>query len=139
MCRHGHPGSKPNGVRKLYDEVLVANTELQQIWHKRPPFLRADAPIKPEWPASVVHLRRAFTISFARSVSPGFYLATSVSFIEISQYFTIHRHFQLKSFRDDAYSVTRVSRQSRTKLPQRLTMHLDILPFGCKKQSQNVH
>lgn len=26
-----------------------------------------------------------------------------------SQYFTIHRHFQLKSFRDDAYSVTRVS------------------------------
>ncbi|KAK9425599.1 putative Zn(2)-C6 fungal-type domain-containing protein [Seiridium unicorne] len=91
MCRHGHPGSDPSKVRGLYDEVLKANAELQQLWNRRPDFLRMDAPLRPEWPSSVPHLRRLFAISFARS------------------YFTIHRHFQLKSFRDDTYSVTRIS------------------------------
>ncbi|KAH6652492.1 hypothetical protein BKA67DRAFT_566701 [Truncatella angustata] len=91
MCRHGHPGSDPRKVRMLYDEVLAANAELQRLWNRRPDFYRMEAPLRPEWPNSVPHLRRLFAISFARS------------------YFAIHRHFQLKSFRDDAYSVTRIS------------------------------
>jgi hypothetical protein len=69
MCRHGHPGHDQGKVKELYDEVLSANAQLQQLWHRRPDYLRAEAPLRPEWPSQVVHLRRAFAISFARSVS----------------------------------------------------------------------
>lgn len=69
MCRHGHPGSDPSKIKSLYDEVLAANAELQQLWSRRPDFYRMDAPLRPEWPQFVPHLRRLFAISFARTVS----------------------------------------------------------------------
>lgn len=69
MCRHGHPGNDPRKIRVLYDEVLSANAELQHLWHRRPDFFRMEAPLRPEWPSSVPHLRRLFAISFARAVS----------------------------------------------------------------------
>ncbi|KAF7533669.1 hypothetical protein G7054_g6881 [Neopestalotiopsis clavispora] len=69
MSRHGPPGNDPRKIKILYDEVLSANAELQQLWHRRPDFFRMEAPLRPEWPSTVPHLRRLFAISFARSIS----------------------------------------------------------------------
>lgn len=42
MCRVGHPDESQDGLRRLYDEVISADSELKQIMQNLPTFFRGD-------------------------------------------------------------------------------------------------
>ncbi|CAM1508991.1 Fc.00g027300.m01.CDS01 [Cosmosporella sp. VM-42] len=87
----GHPKTSSDGLRNLYEQVLRADEELRHSWRELPIFLR-DESIEFELPPyRVSHLKRIHHLSMAHKI------------------FTIHRHFQLQSFKDNWYAHTRMS------------------------------
>ncbi|KPM46307.1 hypothetical protein AK830_g139 [Neonectria ditissima] len=94
MCRIGHPKSTPGGLQKIYDQVLKADKELNQVYADMPSFFK-PGPRQPDpgsgCPPYVSHLASASLLSMAHKV------------------LTIHRHFQLQSFRDRSFAYTQLS------------------------------
>lgn len=42
MCRVGHPDESQDGLRRLYDEVISADSELKKIMQNLPTFFRGN-------------------------------------------------------------------------------------------------
>lgn len=42
MCRVGHPDQSQDGIRRLYDEVISADSELKQIMQNIPTFFSGN-------------------------------------------------------------------------------------------------
>ena len=42
MCRAGHPDESQDGLRRLYDEVISADSELKKIMQNLPIFFRGN-------------------------------------------------------------------------------------------------
>ncbi|KAL6240230.1 hypothetical protein RBB50_012877 [Rhinocladiella similis] len=91
MCSLGHPNRVQNGIRDIYGEVLLADSLLKEIIQEMPSFLREEVPSVQQDHHHVEQQRRALQLALAH------------------KFFTLHRHFQVISFKDPWFTYTRVS------------------------------
>lgn len=67
----GHPEKSSDGIYKLYDQVLLADEELRDVWRKMPKFLHDENIELAEWPHNVAHIKRIHHLSMAHKVFRG--------------------------------------------------------------------
>ncbi|KAH8721713.1 hypothetical protein BGZ61DRAFT_515962 [Ilyonectria robusta] len=94
MCSVGHPGNITDGLQKIYDQVLWADKELNKTYADMPSFLKVtsqEPASKSGCPPYIGLLASAALLSMAHKI------------------LTVHRHFQLRSFRDRTYAYTQLS------------------------------
>ncbi|PYI12916.1 hypothetical protein BO99DRAFT_486158 [Aspergillus violaceofuscus CBS 115571] len=91
MCQQGHPNKVDDGLRKLYTEVIQADRDLRELMNKMPSFFRG-----PTTSSSMQEVH----IKFQREV---LFLALAHKF------YSVHRHFQIPSFKDPWFAYTKVS------------------------------
>ncbi|KAF4465666.1 hypothetical protein FALBO_7492 [Fusarium albosuccineum] len=91
-CSEGHPKDQPDGLRRIYEQVLWADRELNRIYADMPPFLKPGSQHPTpgtSCPSYVEHLASISMLSMAH------------------KYLSIHRHFILQSFKDKHFAYTR--------------------------------
>ncbi|KAJ3545003.1 hypothetical protein NM208_g506 [Fusarium decemcellulare] len=91
-CSEGHPKDQPDGLRRIYDQVLWADQELNRIYATMPSFLKPGSrhpTSETSYPSYVSHLASISMLSMAH------------------KYLSIHRHFILQSFKDKHFAYTR--------------------------------
>ncbi|KAL2823905.1 putative C6 transcription factor [Aspergillus cavernicola] len=91
MCQQGHPDGVEDGLRKLYSEVIKADRELRQLMDKMPSFFRTAPEAPTMLPAHVRYQREVLSLALAH------------------KFYSIHRHFQIPSFKDPWFAYTKVS------------------------------
>ncbi|PYH78575.1 hypothetical protein BO82DRAFT_385709 [Aspergillus uvarum CBS 121591] len=91
MCQQGHPNSVDDGLRKLYTDVIQVDQDLGELMKKMPTFFRG-----PTTSSSMQEVH----IKFQREV---LFLALAHKF------YSVHRHFQIPSFKDPWFAYTKVS------------------------------
>ncbi|KAH7121768.1 hypothetical protein B0J13DRAFT_648543 [Dactylonectria estremocensis] len=91
MCSIGHPDSSPDGLERIYEQVLRADKELSQVYTDMPHFLK------------IPHQEPDHQSSCPSYVG----LLASISLLSMAhKVLTIHRHFQLQSFHDRRFAYT---------------------------------
>ncbi|KAL4951718.1 hypothetical protein BDW69DRAFT_201270 [Aspergillus filifer] len=95
MCQLGHPNGVDDGLRKLYSEVIRADQELRELMEKMPTFFRTDYHTSTvhqnQHPAHIRHQHRILSLALAH------------------KFYSIHRHFQIPSFKDPWFAYTKLS------------------------------
>ncbi|SPO07705.1 uncharacterized protein DNG_10400 [Cephalotrichum gorgonifer] len=91
LCSLGHPSKMVDGLRKLYEEVIIADSELKKIMKRMPVFYREDNANLDVLPPHITQQRRVMLLSMCH------------------KFLTIHRHFQVPSFKDPWFSFTKIS------------------------------
>ncbi|KAE8377608.1 hypothetical protein BDV26DRAFT_304886 [Aspergillus bertholletiae] len=91
MLTLGHPGQSQDGLVKLYEEVIHADSELKKIMKHMPRFYREDGVVDSQLPPHIAQQRQAAMMSMAH------------------KFFTVHRHFHVASFRNPWFSLTKLS------------------------------
>ncbi|KAL2832317.1 putative C6 transcription factor [Aspergillus pseudoustus] len=91
MCQQGHPNGVEDGLRKLYSEVLQADRELRELMNKMPSFYRNTPDAQTGHPAHVQHQGKVLSLALAH------------------KFYSIHRHFQIPSFKDPWFAYTKLS------------------------------
>uniref|UniRef100_A0A8H7TPI4 Transcription factor domain-containing protein n=1 Tax=Bionectria ochroleuca TaxID=29856 RepID=A0A8H7TPI4_BIOOC len=97
LCQAGFPGDLEDGLMKLYDQTTWADKELKKIYSNCASFLQYSPSLsghKGHENAPIVPLR---------------HLACVVLLSTAHKIFTVHRHFQLRSFRDTRFAYTQLS------------------------------
>ncbi|KAH7378229.1 hypothetical protein BKA66DRAFT_146951 [Pyrenochaeta sp. MPI-SDFR-AT-0127] len=89
-CTAGHPGDSHEGIMRLYDQTLWADSELKQKYRAMPSFFQSS------WTSSEI---------------PGYpnQLCSIQLLSTAHKIHTVHRYFQLQSFRDKAFAYTQQS------------------------------
>lgn len=101
MCSVGHPGNSPDRLQRIYDQVLWADRELNQVYADLPRFFKV-APESDTGPPS--------------NHPPYVGLVASVSLLSMAhKVLTVHRHFQLQSFQDRQFAYTQLTCVSMAK------------------------
>ncbi|KAE8151317.1 hypothetical protein BDV25DRAFT_152784 [Aspergillus avenaceus] len=90
MCAQGHPSQTPDGVKRLYEKVIQADTELRSIMKKVPVFFRSDQ-LDHTLPPHILQQRKVTLLSLSH------------------KFLSIHRHFQVSCFQDPWFSYTKLS------------------------------
>ncbi|KAL2816736.1 putative C6 transcription factor [Aspergillus granulosus] len=91
MCRQGHPNGVEDGLRKLYSEVIQADRELRELMNKMPSFYQSMPDAHTGHPAHVRHQHEVLLLALAH------------------KFYSIHRHFQIPSFKDPWFAYTKLS------------------------------
>lgn len=115
MCKVGFPGNLDDGLMKLYDQTSWADGELKKDYSSWPSFLQYSPPKTdqqqqqgtPNPSASTKHLASIALLSTAHKASNN-NTGSSLNAENNHQIFTVHRHFQLRSFRDRRFAYTQV-------------------------------
>ncbi|KAL4791921.1 hypothetical protein BDV19DRAFT_401014 [Aspergillus venezuelensis] len=94
LCQLGPPNGVDGGLHKLYAEVIRADQELRELMETMPTFFR-DSHSSPvhqnQHPAHIRHQHRVLSLAMAH------------------KFYSIHRHFQIPSFKDPWFAYTKVS------------------------------
>ncbi|KAL3493328.1 hypothetical protein BJX62DRAFT_223981 [Aspergillus germanicus] len=99
LCQQGHPDSVDDGLRRLYSEVIQADRELRELMEKMPSFFRNDLsalseyqhPNQHQHPAHIRHQHKVLSLALAH------------------KFYSIHRHFQIPSFKEPWFAYTKLS------------------------------
>ncbi|KAL4971698.1 hypothetical protein BDW66DRAFT_164909 [Aspergillus desertorum] len=91
MCQQGHPNEVEDGLRKLYSEIILADRELRELMDKMPSFYRDTSDDASGHPARIRHQHKVLSLALAH------------------KFYSLHRHFQIPSFKDPWFAYTRVS------------------------------
>lgn len=68
MCKIGHPLESRDGLRKLYDVVLQADSELKRLMSEIPAFFRIATASNLELPVHVNNQSRVLLLTLAHKV-----------------------------------------------------------------------
>ncbi|QGA19014.1 hypothetical protein EYB26_006699 [Talaromyces marneffei] len=90
LCQQGHPNAVEGGLHKLYGEVIQSDREMRELMDKMPSFFR-NASRDHELPTHIRQQREVLSLSYAH------------------KFYSIHRHFQIPSFKDPWFAYTKVS------------------------------
>lgn len=91
MCHLGHPHKSKDGLRRLYEEVLRADAQLKRLMQEMPNFYHDNVDKSPGLPQHVSHQRQVILLTLAH------------------KFYSIHRHFQVLSFKDPWYAYSKMS------------------------------
>ncbi|CAH0045305.1 unnamed protein product [Clonostachys solani] len=97
LCQAGFPRDLEDGLMKLYDQTTWADNELKKIYSSCASFLQYS-------PSLSDHQGHENT-----PTSPLRHLACITLLSTAHKIFTVHRHFQLRSFRDTRFAYTQLS------------------------------
>ncbi|VUC25208.1 unnamed protein product [Clonostachys rosea] len=97
LCQVGFPGDLENGIMKLYDQTTWADSELKKIHSGCPSFLQYSSTFT------------GYQGQISAPTSPLRHLACIALLSTAHKIFTVHRHFQLRSFRDPRFAYTQLS------------------------------
>lgn len=70
MINLGHPGDTADGMMRLYEAVIVADTELKKIMKELPVFYRRDDVLGECLPPFIEHQRRCTLIFMSHKAGP---------------------------------------------------------------------
>lgn len=68
MCTLGHPNKIQDGLRRLYEEVLLADSELKHIIQDLPPFFRHGESSQEPSSATAIQQKQILHLSNAHKV-----------------------------------------------------------------------
>ncbi|KAJ5419427.1 C6 transcription factor [Penicillium crustosum] len=87
LCLLGHPDREPDGERRLYEEIIIADTELRKIISRMPIFFREKVSQDKTLPAHIVQQREVTQLSLSHKVcNPSFCILRSDA--ELSRAYT---------------------------------------------------
>ncbi|KAJ3526429.1 hypothetical protein NM208_g11195 [Fusarium decemcellulare] len=95
VFRVGYPGEDPDRIMRLYDQAIRADREIKDLYSSWPLALREIEDIQLDQP---------MLNSFPVGLMPGMVLICTAHKI-----LTVHRHFQLSSFRDRRFAFSQLS------------------------------
>ncbi|CAI6079997.1 unnamed protein product [Clonostachys chloroleuca] len=111
LCQAGFPGDLEDGLMKLYDQTTWADKELKKTYSSCASFLQYS-------PSLSGHKRHEDA-----PTSPLRHLACVALLSTAHKIFTVHRHFQLRSFRDTRFAYTQLSCMSLAERSIRMIEH----------------
>ncbi|KAF9883349.1 hypothetical protein FE257_003565 [Aspergillus nanangensis] len=91
MCSLGPPHQADDGLKKLYGEVINADEKLRFIMKNMPSFFQKDSTIDHYFPESIQQQRDTLYLGLAH------------------KFYSIHRHFQVPSYKDPWFAYSKVS------------------------------
>ncbi|GAM34098.1 C6 transcription factor [Talaromyces pinophilus] len=94
MFNLGHPSNTSDGMVKLYEEVMFADSQLKKIMTEMPIFYKENGVVDGQLPAYIIHQKQVLLIFMAHKAS---------------SFFTLHRHFHILSFKNAWYSLSKLS------------------------------
>ncbi|CAH0002540.1 unnamed protein product [Clonostachys byssicola] len=97
LCQVGFPGDLEDGLMKLYDQTTWADEELKKIYSGCASYLQYSSSLS----GQQAHENAP--------TSPLRHLACVALLSAAHKIFTVHRHFQLRSFRDTRFAYTQLS------------------------------
>lgn len=69
LCVLGHPSRVSDGERKLYEEIIMADTELRKIIDRMPIFFRQYNPHDENLPSHILQQKEVTQLSLSHKVS----------------------------------------------------------------------
>ena len=69
MFNLGHPSNTSDGIVKLYEEVMFADSQLKKIMTEMPFFYKENGVADGQLPAYIIHQKQALLIFMAHKAS----------------------------------------------------------------------
>lgn len=114
MCQKRTQEETENSIRELYSEVLQADHEMKQLITELPAFFRSEAVYTERAPENISQQRAVLFLSFAHKVCMLLLRMKSYELIYLVQFYSVHRHFQIRSLKDPWFAYTK-ARASDTR------------------------